>query len=75
LEPVKERDMKELRLPKVIERRIKQNNKWDDQQDEKPGTLLSRSSGKHIIPPFVYCVQEQPYGKKPQGIRQYRMTR
>jgi hypothetical protein len=75
LEPVKERYMKELRVPRVIERREKQNNKWDDQQDEKPGTLPSRSSGNHTVPPFVYYVQAQPHGKKPQGIREYRMTR
>jgi hypothetical protein len=63
LKPVKERYMKELRLPKVIEWRIHQSNKWDNQQEEKPGTLLSQSSGNHIAPPLVHSVQEQPRGK------------
>jgi hypothetical protein len=76
LEPVEEGYTNELRLPNVIERRIKQDDKWDDQQDEKPGTLPSRSAVNHTVSPFVHCVQEQLHGKQePQGIRECRMTR
>ncbi len=59
LEPVEEGYTNELRLPNVVERRIKQDDKWDDQQDERPGTPPSRRAGNHTVSPFAHCVQEQ----------------
>jgi hypothetical protein len=41
LEPVKEGHPNELWLAVVVERRVKQDNKGQDEQDEQPGAVLS----------------------------------
>jgi hypothetical protein len=45
LEPVKEGHPNELWLAEVVERRVKQDNKGQDKQDEQPGTITSARTG------------------------------
>jgi hypothetical protein len=48
LEPVKEGHPNELWLTEVVERRIKQDNKGQNEQDEQPGTVLTPRRGRTI---------------------------
>jgi hypothetical protein len=45
LEPVKEGHSNELWLAEVVERRVKQDNKGQNKQDEQPGTITSIRTG------------------------------